>query len=126
MVFFSSPQCPTHLCDPISLLFNGYWELFPAGKVVRHGADNSCLSSTKVKNEWSYISTPLYTCIVCTDTGFLFFNKTQIIQMDFFFITQPKVKFRFSIYAMTTYFQFTIWYQSYHSILYHVSYCKHC
>ena len=76
--FFSSPQCWYHLCGPLSLLFSGYWELFPAGKVVRCAADHSCLTSADVKNEWSYISTSLYAWMLCTHRALPFFFKKNV------------------------------------------------
>jgi hypothetical protein len=32
--FLSCPQCPDWLWDPLSLLFNGYWELLPGDKAL--------------------------------------------------------------------------------------------
>jgi hypothetical protein len=40
---------------------NGYWELFPWGRMwPKHEADHSTSPSVKVKNAWHYTSTPLY------------------------------------------------------------------
>jgi len=39
--FFSSPKRPYQLQDPPTLLFTGYWELFPWGmKQLEHEADH--------------------------------------------------------------------------------------
>ena len=37
----------------------------PGGKVDRHEADHSPPSSTEIKNDWSYDSTPPYTSMEC-------------------------------------------------------------
>jgi hypothetical protein len=49
------------LCGPPSLLSNGYQGLF-SSKIKRPGRDggHSPLSSSAVKNAWSYTSTPLH------------------------------------------------------------------
>jgi hypothetical protein len=84
-IFFLSTVSKSSL-RPTQPAVSGYWELFPAGKVVRRAADHSSPSSAEVKNEWSYISTPLYICMLCTHRALLFF-KTDIIQIDFFYNT---------------------------------------
>jgi len=42
---------------------------FPKGKVVKHAADHSVLSSAEVKNEWLYTSTPQHSFPACTGTN---------------------------------------------------------
>jgi hypothetical protein len=52
---------PDRPWGPLSLLYNGY-QVLPGGKVwPGHAADHQPLSSTKVLEEWSYTSTPLWT-----------------------------------------------------------------
>ena len=46
-------------------LFNRYGKIFPAVKSPGCEADHSLPSSMKVKNEWSYNSTPNYAFMEC-------------------------------------------------------------
>jgi hypothetical protein len=55
---FSSPNSADGLWDPSSLQSIGYRESFPGGKVAGTGSWSSSPSSAKVKNDWSYISSP--------------------------------------------------------------------
>jgi hypothetical protein len=54
-----SPRCQDQLYSPNSLLFNMSWVSFLRVKRPRSKANHSPLPSAKVKNEWSYTSTPL-------------------------------------------------------------------
>jgi hypothetical protein len=56
--FFFSPKHPDQLWGPPSFLFNGYTGSFPRVQQLEHDVDYSPASSTKVKNKWSYTSTP--------------------------------------------------------------------
>jgi len=51
--FFCSPKRPDRLWGPASLLFIGYWQVFPCGKAV--GAWNLPLSPSSAKDK-SYVS----------------------------------------------------------------------
>jgi hypothetical protein len=57
---FSPLMCPDQLRVPPSLLANGYRGSSPGVKQPRRDADHSPQSSTKVRNAWSYTSTPQY------------------------------------------------------------------
>jgi hypothetical protein len=60
--------------SPPSLLFSWYWGSFPGVKQLENEVDHSPQCSTKVKKEWSYISTPpLLTFMVRTGTTLLLF-----------------------------------------------------
>jgi hypothetical protein len=58
---FSSPKHPHWPQEPPSLLCTGYCDSLPAVKQPGCEVNNSPPSSAKVKNEWSYTSTPLNT-----------------------------------------------------------------
>ena len=63
--FSSPPKLPVRFWGPTSLLFNGWRHSFPMLKQPGRAADHSPLSSAKVKNERSYISTPpIYTLLI--------------------------------------------------------------
>jgi hypothetical protein len=55
---------------------------FPGGKAARHEADHSPPSSAKVKNAWSYTSTPQYVlmawCLVKHRDNFTFTSYTKM------------------------------------------------
>jgi hypothetical protein len=57
---FTSPFRPDRLSGPPNLLYNGYQELFPGGKVAGREADHSPPTSAEVKKMWIYTSTPPY------------------------------------------------------------------
>jgi len=55
---FLSPKRSDGLWGPPSLLFNAQWGFVPEVKRLGRDFDHLPLSSAKVKNEWSYTSTP--------------------------------------------------------------------
>jgi hypothetical protein len=67
---------PVQLWGPLDLLLNGYWGTYPGVKWPGCEADHSPLSSAKVKNAWSYTSTPQYVfmllCLVKHRDNFTF------------------------------------------------------
>ena len=54
-----------------SLLLNGYRRTFPEVWLSRHYVEHLALSSSEVKNEWSFTSTPLYAFTACTGIALL-------------------------------------------------------
>jgi len=65
ITFFYSPPHLDKLWGPLSLLSNGYKAaLSPGVQQLGHEADHSPPSNTKVKNAWSYTSTPTYMSMV--------------------------------------------------------------
>jgi hypothetical protein len=51
---------------------------FPGGKAARHEADHSPPSGTKVKNAWSYTSTPQYIFMAwCLGTALPLFGRVS-------------------------------------------------
>jgi hypothetical protein len=56
--FFSFSKHADWQCSPPSLLFSRKWGSFPEVKQLGNEVDHSPQSSTKVKKEWSHISTP--------------------------------------------------------------------
>jgi hypothetical protein len=55
------PFLSAMLCDPISLLLNGYWGLSQLGLIFSHfEGDNSPPSSGKINYAWSYTSNSPY------------------------------------------------------------------
>jgi len=58
MGFLSLLLLPDQLWGPPTLLFVRYWGLCPRGEAVRSWSCHSLPSSAKVKNDWSYTSTP--------------------------------------------------------------------
>jgi len=70
-IFFCSPNYSDQQWGPPSLIFNRYCELFlMAIQQPGHEADCSHPSTAKVKNLWSYTSTPL-TCLYDVHKDFL-------------------------------------------------------
>jgi hypothetical protein len=57
---FSSPRRPDRFWGPFNLLSNGYWELFPRGKMAGREANHSPPASAEVKKMWIYTSTSPY------------------------------------------------------------------
>jgi hypothetical protein len=55
---FSSPKHPNYLWGPLNPIFNGYWGSLLGAKQPWSEVNHSPASSAKVKNEWSYTSTP--------------------------------------------------------------------
>jgi hypothetical protein len=66
---FPSPKRPYRLWDPPNLLFGG---------VPRREHDHFPPSNAKVKNEWSYISTPLQALVARTWTLPLLLGTGQV------------------------------------------------
>jgi hypothetical protein len=73
--FFSSSVCPDLLCSPHSLLFNTYQSYFTGVKKLGHEVNHSPPSRAKVKNEWSYTSTPLYIFMAWTKKNLTYIFK---------------------------------------------------
>ena len=64
-VFFS-PKCPDWLWGPPTLLFSGKQSRFPELRRPGNEAKHTPISTTNVKNGWSYIFT-LYICLYGVD-----------------------------------------------------------
>jgi hypothetical protein len=60
---FSSPRRPDRHWGPPSLLSRGTGVLSPAVKRPGSESNQSLVPTAKVKNVWSYISTPPYVCM---------------------------------------------------------------
>ena len=81
-ICFCSPRCHNQLYSPNNLLSYGYGVSFPRVKQPRSEANHSPLSSDQVKNEWSYISTPLYAFLAWTGmTTFCLYVKYNCYKM---------------------------------------------
>jgi hypothetical protein len=77
---FSSPKHPDYLWGPLNPLFNGYWGSLLGAKWPWSEVNYSLASSAKVKNEWSYTSTPPDCLKAWTGTQFTFmFTSASII-----------------------------------------------
>jgi hypothetical protein len=76
--FFSSLKHSGWCWGLQRLPFNGCWCLSPGVKQPQHEADHSPPSITKVKNAWSYTSTPPFVIVVCTETTPFNFYKYRI------------------------------------------------
>jgi len=77
--FFFSPKHPDQLWGPPSFLFNGYIGSFPRVQQLEHDVDYSPASGTKVKNKWSYTSTP-HICLHGMNRDFSFSNVQFSVQ----------------------------------------------
>jgi len=84
--FFSSQKRPDRLRDPPSLLFSAYRGSFPGVKRPGPEVNYSPPSSTEVKNEWVYTSSPLYAFMAWTGKTLPFFrgslNPTVDLDVD--------------------------------------------
>jgi hypothetical protein len=74
--YFFSPKHPDWLWGPPSFLLNGYCGSFPGVQQLEHDVDYSPPSSTKVKNKWSYTSTPPI-CLDGKDRDNFYFSNVQ-------------------------------------------------
>jgi len=73
----SSVKLPGVLCDPHSLLSNGYPVSLPRVKRPGHETKQSYSSSAEVSNRWSYTATPLF-CLYGVHRVYLNFKDGSI------------------------------------------------
>ena len=72
--YFCSPKYPNRLWGPPKVPFSRYGSFFSLGS-IRRGVKLTTPSSTEIKNEWSYISTPpVYTFMMWMGTLLPFYR----------------------------------------------------